>query len=716
MKNLLLASLLLTTPAVAAVVPDADGDAAESQWSTPVAAPAPAPGEPVAGGAEGGYADPDRRRMDEERRKDVLDQLCRRIKLNKDYTVGGPDWPSATIGFNRRMEADIDGKLALIDTEELKIGWSKSLGDELGNTGAHGSIWAGATVDGRSMVIRRLGSYGTCSEMDRLLKVTDIKLAIPFTTKRIMAMENGELWRIPMTLNVSYGAGVSGVAGEDVALSFGVSKGKTGTASMTLWRLSEKKARFRFRIDYVGVHSRSLSISKTIPAAEFAFQGTNAALKLVNKEIAKQLNRYTALYLGIGRSKSDGRRLVLEYVIDPTDPDQARAMAEALQGNFKTLVDLARRMATTHTSNDETQQAYTEIQEENALRLGYATYAAMSQYNGRSRSVSIGVPFLFAGNWSSSTGNDTVKRYTQDGGEFKFHNAANSPSGEFFNIPFLGPMVKNLESRNVEFVTYAADGQPHSEAFGVYMHNQAFLRLPASSVSSGVEDVNAVLRLAGAARRGGVDRTMEIPVPRVERLEGRAEGADQKGWVSLTMVINQKAVRDALAATAPELLKAYAVGTKPEDRPWAEWLVKNGRLENGRLVYDQAQAKRDLDIREGGDSWLANMAGRAAGLVTDMADAASAPNNEDRAQRFAKVFSHENRSGMGHADVFRVLIQFIDPLDVTGDFVAAVDGAHKGAAEIKAHYVLKKGRSEVDKLGDAGATRGRFADGSIMTD
>jgi hypothetical protein len=48
--------------------------------------------------------------------------------------------------------------------------------------------------------------------------------------------------------------------------------------------------------------------------------------------------------------------------------------------------------------------------------------------------------------------------------------------------------------------------------------------------------------------------------------------------------------------------------------------------------------------------------------------------------------------------------------------VAAVEGTNKKGAEMKAHYVLKKGRAEVDKLGEAGATRGRFADGSILTD
>ncbi len=714
----MLASVLLLS-AVAASAVDADDDA--SQWMRPdqlPPAPAPAPGQPGTGYPEGGYADPDRRRMDEERRRDVLDQLCRKFKLKKDFSVGGDKWPKHTLGFARRMESDIDGGLAMIDEESLQVGWTKSLAEEMGTGGPTGSLWAGATISGKSMVIRRMGGFNTCSEVDRLLNITDVKLAVPFTSKRIMAMERGELWRIPLTLNVGYGVSAGeALDGSEISLSFGAAKSKNGSASMTLWRISEKQARFRFRVDYVDVRSRSLNISKTIPAAEFAFNGTNAALKLVNKEIAKQLNKYTALYLGIGRTKSDGRRLVLEYVIDPTDAEQAKAMAEALQGNFRDLLRLARRMATSKTSQDETRDAYEELQEENALKLGYATYAAMSQYHGRARSLSINVPFLYNGTRSSTRGDDTVVRYTGDGGEFKFHNAAHNPAGEYFNMPFLGPIVKDIESRNVEFVTYAENGGKHQEAFGVYMQNQAFLRLPASTVSSGVREANAVLSLAGAARSGRPDRTMEIPVPDVPMpRQGEAEPSDQKGWTSMTMVINQKAVREALAASSGQLLKAFAFGSKPEDKPMAEWLVKNGVIAGDRIAYDLARARRELDMKDGDESWLARMAQRAGGLVADMAEAAAQPTNEERAAKLAKAFSYENRSGMSHGEVFRVLIQFVDPMDVSGDFVAAVEGTHKKAVSIKAHYVLKKGRAEVANLGEAGATRGRFADGSLLTD
>ena len=714
------AALALFASSAAADVPtlgtEADGETAESQWTVPEAVP-PTPGAP-SGTPEGGYADPDRRRMDEERRKNVLDQLCRKFKLNKDFSLGSGNWPVATIGFKRRMESDIDGGLALIDEEELKVSWGLPWSSELVEGGPSAGVWAGATVAGKSMVIRRLGTFNTCAEIDRLIDVTDIKLALPFSAKRISEMGRGELWRIPLTLNVGYGASLSD-AMEGASLSFGLSKSKTGAASMTLWRLNEKQTRFRFRIDYVDVRSGSLGVVATIPAAEFATNGGNIVMKFIDKSIARELNRYTAAYLSLGRAKSNGKRLVLEFIIDPTDPAQAEAMAEALKGNFHTLLELAKRMATSLTSNAETRAAYARLQDELAKKLGAPTYAAMSEYRARTKNFTVNLPFLVNRTVSEGFGSDKIVRYTGEGGEFQFHNAARTPNAEYFNMPYMGPLVKDLEHRNIDVVTYAPAGKPTEKPFAVYIHNQAFLRLPASAVRRGIEDANAILRLAGAARRGASDKTMEIPVPQAPPIpEGTQEDSNQKGWVSMTMVINQEAVAAALAATKDELLKAFVAGTPDDDRPMAAWLIKNGRFHRGRLVYDETQAARDLSFPDGGgyESWLAIMSRKAAGMVQDLAEASSAPTSEERAAKLAKAFSHKSRSGMSHADLFRILIQFIDPLDIRGDFVAASEATTKKSVDIKAHYVLTKGRAEHTRLGEAGITRGRFTDGSVMTD
>lgn len=719
-------SVFLTRPILAA---DPDDEAAEqaaapeSQWAPP---PPPPPGGSP-GSSEGDYASPDRRRMDESRRKDVLDQLCRKLKLKRQFNLGSGRFPVTTLGFSRRMEADFDNSLALIDEETLRVNWSIGEGRRFAED-ASAAVSFGAGISGKSMVIRRLGTFGTCNEVDRLIDLTDIKLVIPVKAHRIQEMTKGELWRIPLTVNVGYGGSVSDVLANDTVLSFGYGKAKSGTASMTLWRLSEKQARFRFRLDYVQVYSKSAGVNVTLDPIDFATNGGNILSRLLKKEIAKQLHRYSSAYVGLNSAKSDGRRLVLEYVIDPSDPAAAEAMAEAIRGNFRLLMRYARKMGTSFTTPEETLEAYTDLQNANTGRLGDPTYAARSDYRAHARTFSINLPFIVNRTLSESLGRDTVTRFTGDEGAFDFHTANRTPNAEYFNAPFLGPLVKDLETRHVDVITHAPKGQGPSDPMAVYIHNQGFLRMPVSSVGSAVEDANAILRLTGAARRGGApDPTMELParkfipeapkLPQAEAPGGAVEPSDQKGWLSFTMVMNRKAVKDALSVSTEEVLKAFARSVPLADRDWAQWLVANGRLEDGRLAYDQVKARRELGISEEmGTSWLDKLGTEAAGLAQDLAAAAGAATPEGRAEALAKALSHKNASGLKPHEILRVLVQFMDPLDVTGDFVSATDGGSKSPVKVAAHYQLKEGRAEVPMLKEAGETRGRFADGSVLTD
>lgn len=703
-----------------------DPDAENGQWTLPAPVP-PGPGTPSGGTSEGDYGAPDRRRMDEERRKNVLDQLCRKLKLNKNFDFGGGDRPTLTAGVSRRMEADIDGRLALIDEETLGITGSKSVARAVGAEGMSGSLWVGGGLTGKSMVIRRLGSFSTCGEIKRLIDVTDVKVLVPVNAKRIQEMGAGELWRLPLTVHIGYGASFSEVLSDgQLTISIGASKGKGGTASMTLWRLSEKEARFRFRIDFVQVHSRNLNVSKTFTPLEFATAGEGFLMKFVKSQTNRQLREYVSASLSWGRAKSDGKRVILEYTIDPTDPAQAEAMAEAVKGNLKVLFKLARRLSTSKTSGEETRAAYDDFQKDNTLKLGEPQYAALSEYGARSESFGLNVPLLFRYYSSDAFGRDRVTRYTGDKGEYFFFNASRSPNAEYFNAPFLGPLVKDLESRNVDAIAYRPDGGPAEGPIAVYVNNRGMLRLPQSEVERAVEDANSILRLAGAARAEGPKPGMEIPLrdflpeAEVPQPAGRAgapeaEPADRKGWLSFTLVMNRKAVEAALSASSAEVLKAFARATSPGDRGLARWLVENARLERGELVYDESRAKEDLGLHDGESRWMRKMSLEAAGLARDVAEAAAETDPIARAEKFAKAFSHESHSGLSHRDVMRVLVQFADPMDLTGDFVSAIEGMGK-APDAKAHYVLKKMRPEVPVLKEAGQARSRFVDGSILTD
>ncbi|MBI4345613.1 MAG: hypothetical protein HY553_02080 [Elusimicrobia bacterium] len=746
MRNLpALAFLLLPVLALPLRAADPDDDLADgprSQWTPPPATP-PGPAVP-SGTSESEYGAPDRRRQDEERRRGVLDQLCRHLRLDKDFNFGGEqNMPGAAIGVERRMEADFDNSLVLLDEETLRFSWNLGKSEPIGGDGDSASVYLSAATDGRSFVARRLGTFDSCSEVRRLIDVTDVKIVVPFvpehlrgvekvivpvTADSIAAMGQGELWRIPLTVNLGYGASAAD-ADPDTVISIGFGKGKHGTSSMTLWRLSEKQARFRFRIDFVQVKSRSAGFSQTFSPIEFNTDGANILSKFLKREVARQLHKYTSAYIGVHGAKSDGRRLILEYMIDPTDPQQGSALAEAMRGNFWTLLRYARKVQTEFTTREDILEAYGKLQAINAELLGEPNYAARSDYAGNSRTWPLNLPFIVNRTLSENLASDTVTQFTGDGGSYEFHSANRTPNAEYFRMPFVGPLVKDLESRNVDVIAYAPAGKPYGDPMAVYLHNQGFLRLPVSAIGEAVEDANSILRLAGTARPAGGDPTMELPVgrfmPPSQRVPdgnapaGYTEQADQKGWLSFTLVMNQKALRDALSVTSAEVVKAFARSVPVADRTWAEWLAAHGTLKDGRLEYDALKAREELGIthESGGADWLAKLSREAGGLASDIAAASvAALTPEARARALAKALSYRNSSGLKQADVLRVLVQFMDPLDLTGDFVSASVGTTKRALKVEAHYQLVKGRPGEPLLKGAGEARARFGDGSRLTD
>ena len=86
---------------------------------------------------------------------------------------------------------------------------------------------------------------------------------------------------------------------------------------------------------------------------------------------------------------------------------------------------------------------------------------------------------------------------------------------------------------------------------------------------------------------------------------------------------------------------------------------------------------------------------------------------ERRHERFILI---ERAVGNRAVDALKVLIQLVDPMDLTGDFIANVSVSSKGVPNTNEHLILKKGRGEVSLLRDAGDTKSRFAEPSILVD
>lgn len=729
---LLAAAVLASTPAWAQFQTTAEPD---SEWDAFVNPSDPStPGSPVGPTTpEGGFSAPERVIFGEKMRERVLDQLCRHIKLKYDYNLPG-DFSGTGAGMKRWLAPLPDGRLTIVDEERLSIGYGHGFSKAIEQVaGVSVGLWVGARVEGTSLVVRPLEGKATCKEVDRLIDLRDIKTVLPFKAERITAMKVGELWRMPFRLTVGHTESLSYVPLEDLNVSVSFNGTESGAATLTVYRLSESQLRFRFRVDRVEIRTKGGQIAQSIAPIEFASLGTNILAKFVDKEIAKQLREYTLASIGYSNSRQQGKRVLLEYLVDPRDPVQAKAVADALHGDFRSLVKMAWRMGTQQSTDASTVDAYLKLKDEHDAQLGPAEFAAINAYNQKAKSTTLNLPFLMSQNWASLKSDDTMTRYTDVEGQIHFQRADKSRQSEYFNIPWVGPLVKANSMRDVQVVTAAKKGEAYGDPIVVYLQQHGFLRATESDVREKAKAFSDLMALAGT-RGNGPNPRLAIPLakhlpepPAPEHSwnddfgRNNSEPANRKGSMAFTLVFSQEGVKQLIAATAQDVLKAYAAVSDTSEA--ARWLLANGQIrENGKIDYDWRAVRRafpDEDRfshdRSGPASDMRQVVREVAGMVEDLAAARNAPDNQARSEALAKAFSGLGEGRLEYDKVLRVFVQLVDPMNLTGDFVAQMDRPKK-EKDLAMHVVLKRNRPDNELLNLAGQAKSRFAEPSILVD
>ncbi|UPT75539.1 MAG: hypothetical protein M0D55_07645 [Elusimicrobiota bacterium] len=452
------------------------------------------------------------------------------------------------------------------------------------------------------MVIRPLPGKQTCKELDTLIDLRDIKTVLPFKGERVTAMKVGELWRMPFRLTIGHTESLGATPVDDLHVSLTFNGTEQGAATLTVYRLSESELRFRFRVDRVEIRTRGARLVQTIPGVEFAALGTDILSKFVSKEIAKQLRRYTEASLGYSRARSQGKRVVLEYIVDPRDPVQAQSVADALHGDFQKLVKMGWRLGTQQATDASTEETYRELQAAHDAELGAARFAAINAYTEKARSTTLNLPFLTSQNWASLTADDTMTRYTDVQGQIHFQRADKSRQSEYFNIPWVGPLVKDQAQRDVQVVTAAKAGEAYGDPIVIYLQQHGFLRATEGSVRDKAQQFSEIMALAGT-RGGGPNPRMALPLSAAlpeppapvrswddDRRGG--EPANRKGAMAFTLVFNQEAVKQLTAATSDDIIRSYAATV--DSIPAMKWLMENGRLNGrtGEVEYDWRAARK----------------------------------------------------------------------------------------------------------------------------
>lgn len=686
---------------------------------------------------ESGFSNPEGIRFTEQMRRKTLDQICRGVDLAIHQSLGLGGAGGVGVGVERSLRPLPSGELALVDQDQLSVDLGHELiGRTMGTT--HAAITVSAHLDGTSLVVRPLASQNACKGLLDVIKLTKIKTVVPVTASRLSHMEVGELWKLPTVLRIGHSESVAQAAAgaaenENVVVSFGI--GQQGSAIMTAYRLSEDKVRFRLRVDHVRLHDLSGGVIASYPAVSVFTAGaagiTGMLERAVDHELANQISAVLTAAFQVGRASSDGQQLVMEFVLDPRDPEQMENLAKVMRGDLLTLAKMAGTMATLRASAARSRQDFEKVEGAHEAALGRPSAApGLDLYHQVQHTLHLRFPVIFDHASSSSKGDDLYVSLA-DGAKVHLFHAEKTGSSNFLNVPLKGAMIKRDSLRSAQtFVSIDPAGRK-SAPQAVYIYHEGFLRRDAADVRETAQDVSRLLSRAGT--RGGpavarlalpLDSLVPPQPPRQDQRDALGQEEPQPaapsyhdGSLSLTLVLTAKAVKEILSADAPLIAQCVRATLDDTDRSLLDLaLASKGFDAEGRLGYDWKQFYQAYGDSGDYRRWMENVCDLVTNVVADINDVRAQADPEARAKALTRLLSGGGRSGLAYDDILQVLIQLVEPRDMTADFRIDLNKHMKAEREAHAHLVLHKDRPENRGLERAARLKQRFARPSDLVD
>lgn len=683
-------------------------------------------------------------------RNDTLDDLCKAADIKLKEKGRLDDIGGIEGGFHRRLKKYSDGRLALLDEVSLKL--YLDLGQELlpipEISGL--SVNLSGRLEGRSQVVRPLESDRYCKELDTLAKLYQVKTVIPAKAGRILKMGVGEIWKLPLSLRMSFGAGIGANLGEVVNVSLSAGKSKESKPSVTLYRMAEDKLRLRLRIDRVEARTVGAAVSSVeLPMADIGlWNAENILADLVNKTWAKEINKYIALKLSFGHSTFSGKKLLLEFVLDPDNPGQMEALENFLQGDFgivKRFLELGLRF--NHFSeDDESASGLGEIQGV-AQQSGQAlqsdpSFAGSDIYHGYANNFNIQVPVAHTqeNSWASSY--NRYQSLDKEGETIHVQQQTRVSTGKTLNIPFVGTVMKYDSRKNVYVVNKESKDGAATRPVLMYQQYEGFVKRGDGTARGMLEKANGVLQYVGMNGEG-TDSSNALPIgaifPRLPVQEGTdADGCPtsyqpsktyQAAVMSFKLLINERGVQDIIFAPAQAVMKAYMnmmrevegeiIGkvldlftVNKEGKVEYDYKAAWGRLDVGRLDVDNCDdSTNPLNI-------VRTLAYTATQVIRDLAAVKETSGWKEQSERLSKVAAGGSKSGLAYEDFLKVIVQLVKPADISADVYIHTDKRVKGEADVTQNYQFFNYRDNSfdNALADVTQMRERFTEPSDLTD
>ena len=681
-------------------------------------------------------------------KNDTLDDLCKSadLKLKEEGkldNIGGIEG-----GFRRRLKKFPNGKVALLD--EVSLGLKLGLGHELVNIPEIGGLNVNLTglLQGKSQVVRPLESDRYCRELGTLVKLYQVKTVIPAKANRIVKMDVGEIWKLPLTLRMGFSLGVGTNISEVVNVSVSAGKSKESKPSVTLYRMADDKLRLRLRIDRVEARTVGAAVSTIeIPMADIGlWNAENILAKTINRAWAKEINKYIAVKLSFGHSTFSGKKLLLEFILNPNNPEQMEALENFLQGDFgivKRFLELGLRF--NHFSeDDESSSGLGEIQgvaQQSGQALeSDANFAGSNIYHGHANNFNIQIPVAHTNENSWASSYNRYQSLGKEGETIHVQQQTRVSSGKSLNIPFVGTVMKYDSQKNVYVVNKESKDGVATRPVFMYQQYEGFVKRGDGTARGMLEKANGVLQYVGMNGEG-TDSSNTLPVGAIFPQLPSYEETDADGFTTTTtpgktykaavmsfkLLINERGVQDIMFAPAQAIMKAYMNMMREVE---GEIIGKVMDLftinKEGKVDYDYKAAQKRLgvsgfDHNDNGTNPLdivRTLAYTATQVIRDLVSVKETSNWKEQSERLSKVAAGGSKSNLKYEDFLKVIVQLVKPGDVSADVYIHTDKRVKGEADVTQNYQFFNNRDNSfdNTIADVAQMRERFTEPSDLTD
>ena len=684
----------------------------------------------------------------EDLKSDVFDDICKGVEIPLDQSVDLAQVGVVKGEFKRYMKQFPDNKIAVIDEVGVKLNAAHTFSDVLNIGGSAFNIGFGGALEGKSVVVRKTNEDKYCKNLLNLVDLRKVKTILPINEKRIREMGVNEIWKFPAVLRMN----VSGGAGYPVqpwlTVSFSLGSSKELKPSVTLFRMSEDKLRFRIRLDRINVKSAGASAGTSFDAGMIGLPAAeNFLVKEIDKNLVKEFNKYIAFRFGLSTSRAQGKKILLEFIIDPRDPEQVARLVDFLKGDLgiiKKLIQMGIQFNDYSSSDDNAAGAQALQNVDNVAQQGLglnSTFAGANHFNSTSHAMNIVLPVVLDRETSTTQRYD---RYQAAGADQVLHvnTVAKNESVSNINVPFIGKIFKHNTSQNFYVVNYEDKAGAVSDAAVVYQRYEGYIKHDERDARGMVKDMNEILKYAGTHGDGTngdfvVDVDALFPRLTAEEQNPSCTGADndpvpctksyKSAIMSFSLVFTQKAVRDIVNAQSSLIMKAVLNVMEGLDREIVSKIYDLFRIDaEGKVKYDWKTASKRLEqYKQDGEnafdplSTVNSFCANVAHIVSDIASVRDTADQKDKSKRLSEVLAGKGKSRLGYESLLQVVIQLVDVKDIFAKLDIKTDKRIKGEENVNSAYNLYNSGLQDgynQQLNAANSLRDRFSDPTELSD